>query len=102
MEMLPKIESFIPSDDSEKTMGLLWRGWMSRTSMTSSAYGAKDTRALKDFLIRAMNQWVKEPRYVLLVGDATFDPRDFMGMGSLTFVPTMIVQTTFFLKTTIG
>ena len=59
------------------------------------SYGAKDTRALKDFLKRAMNQWVKKPRYVLLVGDATFDPRDFMGTGQPDFVPTKIVQTNY-------
>ena len=59
------------------------------------SFGAKDTRALKDFLKRAMNQWVKKPRYVLLVGDATFDPRDFLGMGQVDFVPTKIVQTTY-------
>jgi hypothetical protein len=64
------------------------------------SYGAKDTRALKDFLKRAMNQWVKKPHYVLLVGDATFDPRDFLeegqiDEGQIDFVPTKIVTTNF-------
>jgi hypothetical protein len=57
------------------------------------SFGAKDTRALKDFLERATSQWVKKPQYVLLVGDATFDPRDFMAMGQIDFVPTRFVET---------
>ncbi len=61
------------------------------------SYGAKDTRAIKDFLQRAMNQWVKKPRYVLLVGDASFDPRDFLDEGQIEgqvdFVPTKIIAT---------
>ena len=59
------------------------------------SFGAKDTRALKDFLERAKNQWVKTPQYVLLVGDATFDPRDFLNMGQIDFVPTKVVETAF-------
>jgi len=63
------------------------------------SFGAKDTRALRDFLERATNQWVKKPQYVLLVGDASFDPRDFLEEGQIEgqidFVPTKIVEATF-------
>jgi len=42
---------------------------------------------------------VKKPRYVLLVGDASFDPRDFLDEGQIEgqidFVPTKIVTTNY-------
>ena len=33
------------------------------------------------------------PRFVLLVGDATFDPRNFLGKGDFDFVPTKLIDT---------
>jgi len=52
------------------------------------AYGISDPQALKDFLSYAYHTWVPPaPQYVLLVGDATYDPK-----GNL-LVPTPGVPT---------
>ena len=40
-------------------------------------YGEKDPQAIKDFLSRAVKTWKKAPKYVLLVGDASFDERGY-------------------------
>ncbi len=61
-------------------------------------YGAKDPGALKDFIQRALSSWQKPPRFVLLAGDATFDPRNYLGLGDFDFVPTKFVDTAY-LKT---
>ena len=62
------------------------------------SFGAKDPGALKNFLARSLQNWQKPPRFVLLVGDATFDPRNYLGLGDFDFVPTKFVDTAY-LKT---
>ena len=57
------------------------------------AFGAKTPWALKDFLTWATRQWLTPPRFVLLMGDATFDPRNHLGLGNFDFVPTRLVET---------
>jgi hypothetical protein len=56
-------------------------------------FGNKSPKAVKDFLASAKAKWRKPPRYVLLVGDASFDPRNYLGMGDLDLVPTKLVDT---------
>jgi hypothetical protein len=55
-------------------------------------YGAKDPVAVRAFLSASRN-WKTVPRYVLLVGDATFDPRNYLGAGDFDLVPTKLVVT---------
>ena len=44
-------------------------------------------------LFRSHSQWARSPRFLLLAGDASFDPRNFMGMGDMDLVPTKLVDT---------
>ena len=57
------------------------------------AYGQKTPIAIRDFLRRAAKSWSRPPRFVLLVGNATTDPRDYQGLGEPDLVPTRIVAT---------
>ncbi|HEX8184095.1 MAG TPA: C25 family cysteine peptidase, partial [Blastocatellia bacterium] len=59
------------------------------------SYGARSPQAIKDFLARAKATWKKAPRFVLLAGDASFDPRNYLGFGDSDFVPTKLVETDF-------
>ena len=52
------------------------------------SYGTKTPQAIKDFLTRASTSWQTPPRFVLLVGDASFDPRNYLGLGNQDFLPT--------------
>ena len=61
-------------------------------------FGANSPWAMKDFLTRAYNNWALQPRFVLMVGDASFDPRNYLGFGDLDQVPTKLVSTDY-LKT---
>jgi hypothetical protein len=59
------------------------------------SFGAKSPKAIKDFLTLAKANWRKAPRFVLLVGDASFDPRNYLGLGDFDFVPTKLIDTTY-------
>ena len=56
-------------------------------------FGAHDPEAIKDFLARARAEWHPAPRYVLLGGDATSDPRNYLHQPARDFVPTKTVDT---------
>ena len=36
--------------------------------------------------------WATAPKFVVLAGDATIDPRDYEGLGNADFVPTKLVR----------
>jgi len=55
--------------------------------------GNKSPQALRDFLSYARTNWKKAPKYVLLGGTASFDPRNYLNVGATDLVPTMFVQT---------
>jgi hypothetical protein len=57
------------------------------------SFGAKSPWALRAFLQQARSQWARPPRFLLLAGDASVDPRNFMEMGDMDVVPTKLVDT---------
>ncbi len=57
------------------------------------SYGAKTPQAVKDFISKARGDWKKKPRFLLLVGDASFDPRNYLGFGNFDYVPTKLIDT---------
>jgi len=56
-------------------------------------YGERSPFAIRSFLQNAMARWQRKPQAVLLVGDASMDPRNYLGFGDFDFVPTRIIQT---------
>jgi peptidase C25-like protein len=57
------------------------------------SFGAHDPDAIKAFLARARTRWQPAPRYVILGGDATSDPRNYLHARARDFVPTKTVDT---------
>ncbi len=55
--------------------------------------GAHTPQALKDFLANAKSRWQKAPRFGLLVGDSSLDPRNYGGQGDFDLVPTRLIDT---------
>jgi gingipain R len=49
--------------------------------------------AVQNFLATATTAWTLPPRWVLLVGDASGDPRDYQGLGQVNYVPVPLVAT---------
>lgn len=56
------------------------------------SYGAHSAIAIKDFLSYAKNNWQTPPRYVLFMGDSSYDPRNYIGLGYNDLVPTKNVD----------
>ncbi|HEX6641403.1 MAG TPA: C25 family cysteine peptidase [Thermoanaerobaculia bacterium] len=58
-------------------------------------YGSKSPDAIRDFLESTQSRWRKAPRFAMLVGDASFDPRNYEGYGDLDLVPTRLLPTVY-------
>lgn len=59
------------------------------------SYGTHTPYAIRDFLQWTTTHWTNAPHYVLLVGDADADPKDYLGQGDFDFVPTKMVDVTY-------
>jgi len=62
------------------------------------SYGVHTPAALKSFLAWAAQHWASAPQYLLLVGDSSWDPRNYFGEGDNDFVPTKLIDT-FYMET---
>jgi hypothetical protein len=55
--------------------------------------GIETPEAIRDFLSHAKRSWSEKAKFVLLAGDATFDPKNYLGFGDLDIIPTKLVDT---------
>lgn len=58
-------------------------------------FGVLNPDAIRDFLQYARNNWQTAPSYALFLGDATYDPKNYLGVGNNNFVPTRLVDTVY-------
>jgi uncharacterized repeat protein (TIGR01451 family) len=56
-------------------------------------FGERSPYAIRQLLLAANKNWKTAPRYLLLHGRASVDPRNYLGFGHLDLVPTKIVKT---------
>jgi hypothetical protein len=59
------------------------------------SYGVLDTNAIRAFLLYARNNWQTPPQYLLMLGDASYDYRNYEGHGYHNYVPTKMVDTVY-------
>jgi hypothetical protein len=59
------------------------------------SFGQKTPYAIRDFLAYAKSNWKKKPGFVLFVGDASVDPKNYLGFGDSDLVPTKLIDTDF-------
>jgi hypothetical protein len=57
------------------------------------SFGVLSSSAIRGFLQYAKNNWQTPPKYVLLIGDSTFDSRNYYGVGFFNLVPTKLIDT---------
>jgi hypothetical protein len=57
------------------------------------SFGNKSPQAMKDFLSYAKTSWKIKPRYVLIGGDASYDAKNYLGLGDWDIVPTKLIDT---------
>jgi subtilisin-like proprotein convertase family protein len=55
-------------------------------------FGHKDPTALTELLSYAVRNWQVKPRFVLLGGKATYDPRNYSGAGEFDLTPTRLAD----------
>lgn len=58
-------------------------------------YGVLSAVSIRNFLSRAASAWNTPPKYALLIGDATYDPKNYTGNGNNNFIPTKLVDTVY-------
>jgi hypothetical protein len=59
-------------------------------------YGVLSSDSIEAFLNYAYNNWqAPQPKYVLLIGDASYNSRNYNNQGFFNYVPTRIVPTIF-------
>jgi len=59
------------------------------------SYGAHTPSALRAFLGYASHHWQRAPQYLLLVGDSSWDPRNYLDQGDGDLVPTKLIDTAY-------
>lgn len=52
------------------------------------SFGHKSAQALRCFVEHSQRIWQRRPTHFLLLGDASFDPRDHLGLGAPDLMPT--------------
>ncbi|HEY5884796.1 MAG TPA: C25 family cysteine peptidase, partial [Pyrinomonadaceae bacterium] len=57
------------------------------------SYGAPGPWAIRDFLSWTQTHWERAPRFVLLVGDGSFDPRNHLGHKAEPDLPSPLIDT---------
>jgi subtilisin-like proprotein convertase family protein len=59
------------------------------------SFGNKNPQAIKDFLAYATSAWKVKPRFAMFAGDASFDPKNYLGAGDWDIIPTKLIDTQF-------
>ncbi|HEY0348486.1 MAG TPA: C25 family cysteine peptidase, partial [Pyrinomonadaceae bacterium] len=57
------------------------------------SYGAHTSQSIRDFMSLAKTNWAHAPSYLLLVGDASYDSRNYAGVGNFDLVPSRLIDT---------
>ena len=58
-------------------------------------YGSPEPQAIRDFVSYAVKSWQPAPRYLVLVGDASYDPQNFLGFPQANQLPASLITTEF-------
>jgi hypothetical protein len=78
-----------------RSQGLGVKGVVLEEVYSEFGFGEETPKAIQDFLSYAYHHWRKAPRYVLLLGDGTYDFKDELGTGVVNQVPPMMAMTTY-------
>lgn len=90
------LPSALPLSESRRNQGLRSRAVDLEEIYSEFGFGEERPQAIRDFLSYAYHHWQKpSPRYVLLVGDGTYDFKHYLPTGPGNQVPPLLVKTTF-------
>ncbi len=90
-EFLPAAKPLL---DLRRAQGLSVKAVSLESLYSEFGFGESSPQAIRDFLAYAYSRWRRpSPRYVLLVGDATYDFKDYLKTGVKNRVPPLMVKT---------
>jgi len=85
-----------PLLDHRSRQGLTVLGVPIEEVYSDFGFGESRPEAIREFLSYAYHHWrAPSPRYVLLLGDATYDFKDYYGTGVENRVPPLMLETRF-------
>jgi hypothetical protein len=90
------LEAAQPLLELRRSQGLAARAVSLEEIVNTFGHGETHAEAVKEFLEFAFQRWHRPTlRYVLLLGDATYDPKNYLGTGVTTKVPALTVKTSY-------
>jgi hypothetical protein len=90
------LDAATPLLEQRRAQGLTARAVTVEEIYAEFGFGETSPQAIKDFLACAYHEWTApSPRYVLLLGDSTYDPKDYMKSGLIDRIPGVMIRTPF-------
>jgi hypothetical protein len=90
------LEAALPLLALRRDQGLVSRAAPLEEIYSEFGHGESRPEAIHAFLSYAYHHWRKPaPRYVLLLGDATYDFKDYLGTGVVNQLPVLMVKTSY-------
>ena len=90
---LPAAEPLL---ERRQDQGLTTRAVALEEIADAFGYGQASAEAIRSFLAFAFHSWASpSPRYVLLLGDASYDPRNFTGTAQPAPLPALWLKTSY-------
>ena len=85
-----------PLVQRRQDQGLATRAVSFEEIASEFGHGQASTEAIRAFLAYAFHSWARpSPRYVLLLGDSSYDPRNFIGTSPLSPLPALWTRTSY-------
>jgi hypothetical protein len=89
------LDAAIPLLNHRENQGLRVKAVSMEEIDSEFGFGEENPLAVRDFLAYAYHNWRAPPRYVVLLGDGTFDYKDVFGTGVKNQVPPLQIMTTY-------
>jgi hypothetical protein len=85
-----------PLLDRRESQGLATRAVAFEAIAAEFGHGQASAEAIKGFIAHAFHSWAQpSPRYVVLLGDASYDPRNFTGSAQPAPLPALWAKTSY-------
>jgi hypothetical protein len=85
-----------PLLERRQSQGLRTKAASIEEIATAFGHGEASGEAIRSFLTHAYQEWQRpSPRYVVLLGDASHDPRNFIGTSAPAPLPAMFLKTSY-------
>jgi hypothetical protein len=88
-ELIPALQPLVAFRESQ---GHTVRVVAVEDAYDEQSYGIKRADAIRDLVSEAVAGWTTAPEVLILVGDASYDPRNYLGFGDVDLVPTKFVS----------